>query len=261
VGTARVVAPGGDEFNAGQTRLLCEPAHAAATEGGVPVNTLDAIARGFPENFPRVSLLKIDVEGMEMDVLRGAAGLLEKDRPQLVIELATPAERAQAEAFLAGLGYRNIGRFCHTPTYHFIDPSVHTVKERRSAAPRAEGADWQGFARQIEETVPTHDPIILVDESRWPTESLPARTCIPFLERGGQYWGLPADDAQAIGELERLRREGAACIAFVPDTFWWLQHYTGFAAHLNAHYRDAFHGDSLIIIDLRQTGGSSLTGR
>lgn len=66
-----------------------------------------------------VSILKIDVEGGEMPVLRGAARLLAIDRPHIFAEAAEPAEFEQIRAFLAPFGYRPVGRYCATPTYLF----------------------------------------------------------------------------------------------------------------------------------------------
>jgi hypothetical protein len=42
---------------------------------------------------------------------------------------------------------------------------------------------------------------------------------VPLVEREGQYWGSPADDAAAIEELERLRRAGAGFAAFAWPAF------------------------------------------
>lgn len=47
----------------------------------VPIRPLDAVA---PD---RVDVIKIDVEGFELDVLRGAAAVLERDRPSLFLEV------------------------------------------------------------------------------------------------------------------------------------------------------------------------------
>lgn len=47
----------------------------------VPIRPLDAVA---PE---RVDFIKIDVEGYELEVLRGAAAVLERDRPSLFLEV------------------------------------------------------------------------------------------------------------------------------------------------------------------------------
>lgn len=51
----------------------------------VPVQTVDAAV--FDQNLPRPDLIKIDVEGAEVDVLAGAARTLREIRPLLLIEL------------------------------------------------------------------------------------------------------------------------------------------------------------------------------
>ena len=53
-----------------------------------------------------------------------------------------------------------------------------------------------------------------------------------FLEKDAIYNGNPDDSEQAIENLERLRRRGATHFVFTRNTFWWLQSYPEFAAHL-----------------------------
>jgi len=58
-------------------------------------------------------------------------------------------------------------------------------------------------------------------------------------------------DATAIAELERLRAEGATHLCIGWPSFWWLGHYTGFAAHVRARYRCLQESRALILFDLR----------
>ncbi|MEX2218023.1 MAG: FkbM family methyltransferase [Phycisphaerales bacterium] len=75
----------------------------------VAIVSLDAVAAA--ERLPRVDFIKIDVEGHEMAVLRGASRILERFGPALLIELearhhAGGDPTAAAMALLAPLGYR-----------------------------------------------------------------------------------------------------------------------------------------------------------
>ena len=53
----------------------------------------------------RVDVVKIDVDGAEMDVLEGMRGVIEKFHPHLSVELHSPELYAQVKAFLEGYGY------------------------------------------------------------------------------------------------------------------------------------------------------------
>jgi hypothetical protein len=63
---------------------------------------------------------------------------------------------------------------------------------------------------------------------------------------------MPESDGDAIDCVERLRRRGARAIVFVSSTFWWLDHYPGFARHLRRHYRCAEATDHVLVFDLGQ---------
>lgn len=73
--------------------------------GPTEVRTLDSF--GLEE----VAMIKVDVEGMEPDVLEGAAHTLESDRPVVYAEAQTPAASKRNQEVLEPLGYRCTKRF------------------------------------------------------------------------------------------------------------------------------------------------------
>jgi FkbM family methyltransferase len=94
----------GDPENTGTTKA--EP-----DDGGtVPMVALDQYS------LSDVRVLKIDVEGGELEVLRGAAETIRRCRPRIYIETLAIAE---VEQVLAGLGYERVGVYNATPTYCF----------------------------------------------------------------------------------------------------------------------------------------------
>ncbi len=78
------------------------------------------------DTIPPVRLMKIDVEGAELRVLRGARGLLERDRPDLLLELTDAflqelgGSAEQVCEWLAGFGYSlyRIGAHAHLQPIH-----------------------------------------------------------------------------------------------------------------------------------------------
>jgi 4-amino-4-deoxy-L-arabinose transferase-like glycosyltransferase len=56
-----------------------------------------------------------------------------------------------------------------------------------------------------------------------------------FPENDAIYNGTPDKSEQAIENLARLRRGGATHFVFTRNTFWWLQAYPEFAAHLTSN--------------------------
>jgi len=127
------------------------------------------------------------------------------------------------------------------------------VPELQIAPPRPPKAqDAQRLSetrRHITELVPQGEPFVLVDEEHV-RGTLRHTRSLPFLERNGEYWGPPPDDATAIRELERLREGGAKTIVFIWTTFWWLKHYAKFERHLRLSYRCLRENDAVVAFDL-----------
>ena len=74
---------------------------------------------------------------------------------------------------------------------------------------------------------------------------------LPFIERGGQFWGLPESDSVAIAELERMRKSGATAILFRSSNFWWFDHYREFTKHLRANCRPLIENKQFAVFGLK----------
>ena len=117
--------------------------------------------------------------------------------------------------------------------------------------------------QEIVESIPPGKTFILVDEAQWGIDGVGDRHAIPFVERDGQYWGPPPDDASALSELERLRGLGASFIVFGWPAFWWLDYYSEFHRLFGSQCRCIIKNSRLIIFDLQlvcqELGNSALS--
>lgn len=119
---ARVVP--GSAGNAGSTRMEL------SEDGDIEVVSLDdAIAAD-----TRVALLKIDVEGFETDVLRGARKLLDRERPLVVVECITPQAFQKVSELLEAADYLPCDIFCTTPTLVFAHKEAAAARQETGLA-------------------------------------------------------------------------------------------------------------------------------
>lgn len=81
-----------------------QPDAAAQRVIDVPIHRVDTLVE--EGKIPPPALMKIDVEGVEADVLRGARRTLERSKPVLFIEAHGARMEADCRAILAPLGYR-----------------------------------------------------------------------------------------------------------------------------------------------------------
>ncbi len=70
---------------------------------------LDSLWRGICDDQPRVDGVKIDVQGMELQAMRGMAAILREFTPKLVVELHHGVDRVEFLDCLVSLGYSRLG--------------------------------------------------------------------------------------------------------------------------------------------------------
>ena len=103
-----IIMPPGSDRNPGMAMV------GVAEAGAVEITTLDGLLNG-----RRVAFIKVDVEGGELSVLKGATRTLQQHKPHLFLEAASPSAFAALCDFLAQFGYAPIARWAVTPVYHF----------------------------------------------------------------------------------------------------------------------------------------------
>jgi GT2 family glycosyltransferase len=102
--------------------------------------------------------------------------------------------------------------------------------------------EYQQLRRGIRDTVrrlvPIGATVLVTSKGDGALLDLPARRGwhFPQTERGAYAGHHPANDADAIAELEGLRAKGAAYLLIPATSLWWLDFYRAFRQHLETHY-------------------------
>ncbi len=93
----------------------------------VPIVKLDDF------NFEKITLIKIDVEGYELEVLKGSIKSLKKWKPDIFIECSTEKMLKDVTKILEPLGYKQYEKvFNSTPTYLFSTNLDREFKVRKN---------------------------------------------------------------------------------------------------------------------------------
>jgi glycosyltransferase involved in cell wall biosynthesis len=103
---------------------------------------------------------------------------------------------------------------------------------------------------ELARAVPLDEQLILIDQDELRNHLQDDWRIRPFPQQHGQYWGPPANDAEALAELDRHRRAGARYLAVAWPAFWWLEYYRGLREHLSAQGECLLNDDVLIVFDL-----------
>ena len=125
VGRRAVLLRQGVGAASGRARLLPGPAGMAGMTrlditGGVGDVEIVALDDALDALGAMPTVIKVDVEGMETEVLRGAVRILRLCRPALYVKAAEAAAFEAVTALLRPLGYEAAARFNATPTCLFL---------------------------------------------------------------------------------------------------------------------------------------------
>ncbi len=105
---------------------------------------------------------------------------------------------------------------------------------------------------EIAAVIDPRDRFLLADLDEWGLRPTAVRWPLPFPERDGVWWGVPADDAEAIAELERERAGGVGYLVVAWPAAWWLEHFSGFARWLRERFACVLENPRICIFDLHQ---------
>ena len=107
---------------------------------------------------------------------------------------------------------------------------------------RGDKPEYERMTRRIREIVAEKLPaeaVVLVvsrgDDALLQLDAREARHFPPSAE--GTWAGFhPATSEDAVAQLEAMRAEGGQFLVLPSTGLWWLDHYSGFGAHLEANY-------------------------
>lgn len=109
---------------------------------------------------PKLRLIKIDVEGMEINVIKGAQRLIEKFKPFLYVENDRPESSEELMRLIQSMGYR---MYWHTPM-HFNSDNFYGERENVFASM----ASWNMFCAHTDVQVYSKDLEKITDFSTHP---------------------------------------------------------------------------------------------
>lgn len=110
-------------------------------------------------------------------------------------------------------------------------------REKELADLQWRSAEYDVIAAELCEHVPPPNRFLIADGEQWRAELQCVGRAIPFLEKDGVYWGMPADDEHAVGELERLRSGEVTYFVLAEPMSWWRDAYPGFFRHLDERFK------------------------
>jgi protein O-GlcNAc transferase len=125
-GTGKIIMPMESTGNIGMAKVVMD-----GNDGTLEITTLDSIVEKWEkeQNVPaQVSIIKIDVEGMELAVLKGAEKTIRNNKPHIFVEAESAQELSELNNYLQPFGYKKLSRLSKTPVYHFaFNPNISLI--------------------------------------------------------------------------------------------------------------------------------------
>lgn len=157
VGTARLHSTENDT-NSGLAAVCSAGAGCRDEHIEVPITTLDEVL--MPHASTLVDVIKLDVEGYELEALRGAARLIDRDHPAIIIEAndieaTDEPPSSDSLAYLDSFGYKFFGigpAAGDAPHLHRLltGRQVHALRQHgRPISLVALHEEWRGYKRAL----------------------------------------------------------------------------------------------------------------
>ncbi len=128
-----------------------------------------------------------------------------------------------------------------------LEMEILALQERLAAASNGfEPSEILGYRKlladiqaMVDESVPQDATVLVISRGDDEALALGSRTAWHFpQEQDGTYAGsYPEDSDEAVAHLEELRARGAQYLLVPSTSAWWLDHYEGFAQHLQDRYQ------------------------
>lgn len=181
-------------------------------------------------------------------VLCGAIPIAEQDCTAFHgFEYALMSDDADLFPWSAEIAERNFAHAIQRLTVPLDELNAELERDSVLDSGRNQWHQVREAVRRAVATVPPGASFVVIDQNEWRVEEMELeRHALPFLERG-----VPAGDASAIAELEKLRAKGARVVLLAAPCFWWLDFYRGFAERLRATSQRLLQNESLIVFELR----------
>ncbi|HCN04581.1 MAG TPA: hypothetical protein DIS79_03090 [Bacteroidetes bacterium] len=111
------------EANSGAHSAFQSNANVSEKKVRVPMRTLDSIVE--QDSIKDISMIKLDVEGYELEVLRGATQVLRQHKPMLIVELNDEIQQAAGSS---SSGVKQLlGSFGYQPHYILEDGRIGDI--------------------------------------------------------------------------------------------------------------------------------------